>query len=211
MFMDIKKAIEKTIETYSKHAKLFHKAHEHQLLQFQLNNFLSKLPGKKILDAGCGSGRDAAYFIEEGFEVTGIDLADGMLEELKKNSPKAEFKKMDMRHLDFSNNSFDGIWAMASVIHIPKSDISKTLSEFYRVLKPAGILYLAVKEGEGENIIESRNLENSPKYVVFYKKEELEEFLKEANFKIIESTISESDNNVWIEIMAKKEVLKNIE
>ncbi|MBI2598308.1 MAG: class I SAM-dependent methyltransferase, partial [Candidatus Diapherotrites archaeon] len=64
----------------------------------------------KILDIGCGPGRDAKYFSEQGLDVTGIDLTSNFVKMASKNVPNATFKHMDMRSLDFPEDTFDGIW-----------------------------------------------------------------------------------------------------
>ena len=123
-----------------------------KLLQFQLNKFISLLIGKKILDAGCGPGRDLLYFKEEGLDVTGIDISKGMLRECRRRTNIMGLE-MDMRKMTFPENIFDGIWCMASFSDIPKEDSSKVIDEFYRILKRGGAIYLAVKEGEGVEVV----------------------------------------------------------
>ena len=73
-----------TIQTYDKYAKFYADFTSEKVFQFQLNKFISFIPkGGKILDAGCGAGRDVSYFYEEEFDVIGIDMSDGLLKEAK--------------------------------------------------------------------------------------------------------------------------------
>lgn len=204
----LKEAIKKTVETYNKFAKIYADRYHSKVLQYQLNIFVSMLSGKKILDVGCGSGRDVAYFLEEGLEPLGIDISDGLLEEAKKRVPKGNFMKMDMLSLKFDKESFDGIVALDSFLHIPKAEGKKVLANFFKILKPNGPLYLCVKEGEGESFIERKEHDNNQRFFAFYKQVELEELLKSIGFKIVEviNDDTDSEGRSWIEIFAKKEV-----
>src|SRR3989339_2094278 len=101
MVMPDKSAVARTIQTYEQTAANYHKTH------FDINEikdiadfFIQNLKGQKILDIGCGPGRDAKYFLEHGLDVTGIDLTSNFVKLATQNVPSASFKQMDMRNLD---------------------------------------------------------------------------------------------------------------
>jgi ubiquinone/menaquinone biosynthesis C-methylase UbiE len=193
------------IKTYNKIAKLYAAYTEHELMQYQLSKFASVLPGKKVLDAGCGAGRDVAYMQEDGLDVIGIDLSEELLKEAKKRYPKCKFKLMDFRKMSFKDNTFDGIWCMAGLIHTDRKEIPQVLKEFSRVLKKNGVLYIAVVEGEGEKVIKKEKYNNEPRTYVYFKLSEMEKYLTDAGFQIMDSEISQQENNKkWVEIFAKK-------
>ena len=196
--------VKKAIETYNKYARVYADRHINKVLQFQLNDFISKLPGKKVLDIGCGAGRDVQYFKEEGLDVIGIDISDGLLEEAKQRFPDCKFEKMDMLNLKLLESSFDGAWVMASLADIPKKDVLNALENIRKVLNANGVVYIAVKEGDGEQLIEKKQYENSPRFYSFYRKQELEDYLKKANFNVIASTVSDDEGTRWVEVMARK-------
>jgi len=196
--------IKQAIRAYDKIASLYAKYTHEKIYQFQLTKFISLLSGKKILDAGCGSGRDVEYFLEDGLQPIGIDLSKGMIKEAKKRVKNGKFKIMDFLDLKFKDNSFDGIWSMAGFIHLPRKEVKKALKEFHRVLKENGIIYIAVKEGEGEKEIKKEKYKNEPRPYVFFKKEELEDYLHENKFKIISSELNDDQGKKWVEIFAKK-------
>ena len=198
-----KEKVNLAIQTYNKYAKIYSEYISGKLLQFQLTKFISLLPEKgKVLDAGCGPGRDSEYLIEEGLDVISVDLSEGMIEEAKKRNVNAI--KMDILDLELSPESFDGIWCMATLADVPKTEANKALENFRKILKKDGIIYLAVKEGEGEKIIEKERYGNMPRFYAFYKKKELEELLKKNNFEIVESVQSNDEATEWIEVFAKK-------
>jgi ubiquinone/menaquinone biosynthesis C-methylase UbiE len=197
--------VQKTIETYEKTADSYFKKHfEIEWIKEYEDYFIANLGGKKILDIGCGPGRDSKYFSEQGLDVTGIDLTSNFVSMASKNAPKAKFVQMDMRKLNFSESSFDGIWVCASLLHIPKKDVKNTLLGFKKVLKSNGLVYLSVKAGKGEKIIEKEEYQGLIKFFAFYSENELEELIKSCGLKVIKITSDEKRNNIWLSIFARK-------
>ncbi|MDX1608406.1 MAG: methyltransferase domain-containing protein [Candidatus Spechtbacterales bacterium] len=101
--------------------------------------------GAKILDAGCGEGDSAVYLSKKyGFEMYGIDLLKESIKKAKLNSRKAgtdvKFEVGDYSRTSFPDNYFDAVYTLETLVHSP--DYRETLREFYRVLKPGGILFL---------------------------------------------------------------------
>jgi ubiquinone/menaquinone biosynthesis C-methylase UbiE len=104
--------------------------------------FLLRVPNDGIvLDVGCGPGLDGVRIIERGRRVVGVDVSWGMLTIA---SPKLNGRVLqaDMRALPVGARSVDGVWAVASVLHVPASDTLGTLGEFERVLRRGGALAL---------------------------------------------------------------------
>src|SRR5271157_3715002 len=144
-------ATEATKITYNKTATEYAESHfDYPSMKKQYRDFMSYCKGGIILDVGCGPGRDAKYFMMNGYRVIGIDYSEGMIKEAKRRVPEGDFQKLDMRSLDFDRHTFDGVWACASILHIPKSEVRSVLEEFKQILKPKGVLYVAVTKGEGE-------------------------------------------------------------
>lgn len=205
----IKEKFKIAIRTYNKIAKLYSKFTFHKISQYQLNKFISMLPKKaKVLDAGCGSGRDAGYFKEYGLNVTAIDAAEKMIAEAKKNVKGVKFKKMNMIKTDFKDETFDGIWSAASLVHNEKENVSKILGELKRILKKEGILYISVKEGDGEEIKKEEKYNNEPRPFIYYNLPEIESMIKQVGFQIIHSgfveDIQKRKDTKWIDIYCKK-------
>jgi ubiquinone/menaquinone biosynthesis C-methylase UbiE len=201
---DKNNAVTKTIQTYEELAEEYYRTH------FDINEikniaefFIQNLKGKKILDVGCGPGRDAKYFSEHNLEVTGIDLASNFVKMASQNVPNAKFIQMDMRNLDFPENSFDSIWACASFLHIPKSEAKNTLLGFRRVLKPNGLLYISVKQGAEEKFVEKEEYRGKTKFFAFYTEDEFKNLIESCNFKILKIIIDKK-KDTWINVFATK-------
>ncbi len=111
--------------------------------------FLSLIPaGGHILDAGCGSGRDARNFLDHGYRVTAFD-ASAELAALATGHSGLPVSVLRFQDIDWTQ-AFDGIWACASLLHVPAADLSASLRRLEDALKPAGVLYTSFKYGQGE-------------------------------------------------------------
>ena len=97
--------------------------------------FKEYLPSGKVLEIGSGGGRDAKDLIEMGYEYTGTDISKGLLEEARKNNPKATFLLQSVYELDFPEKTFDGFWACAVLLHMPKDRMSEALKSIHNVIK----------------------------------------------------------------------------
>lgn len=106
--------------------------------------YLRKGKGKVILDLGCGPGVNAAYIHAKNFQVIGIDLSEKMVEYAKSRYPQIEFRLCNMTKLPFPANSFDGILASYSLIHLTKDAIPAVMSKLNQILKSGGVVYLSV-------------------------------------------------------------------
>lgn len=157
-----------------------------------IERFCKLLPTKaRIIDIGCGTGRDAKVFSEKGLSVVGIDLCPNMIKLAKAHAPLADFRRMDIEAMSFPEASFDGAWAGASLLHIPKNTISVVLDSIYLMLKPQGIFYLTLREGIGEELQTDLRYGDFKKFWAFYEQNELNEVVKSSGFTILESCIIE--------------------
>lgn len=137
---------------YDRYADYFHWRTAGLPLNAAYEPFLRQLPScARILDAGCGPGRNAAAFRSHGYRVTAIDASPAMVEIAKRSGIDA--RVMTFQQMTF-NEEFDGIWAGASVLHVPHAEIPEVLNRFARALNPQGILYVSLKEGQSERIAE---------------------------------------------------------
>ena len=111
--------------------------------------FLHRLPaGGTVLDAGCGPGRDALAFQQRGFQVEAFDASGEMvrLAAARLGRPVTQSRFQDLVAID----RYDGIWACASLLHVPASELPDVFKRLEQALKPSGMLYLSFKYGQGE-------------------------------------------------------------
>lgn len=140
----------KTIDYYNQNAESFVKGTIFVDFKKTQDKFLKVLPGKRVLDFGCGSGRDTKYFINAGFEVAAIDGS----EELCKSA--SAYTGIQVKHMLFQDldeeGFYDGIWACSSILHLSKDELRIVINKMSRALKLNGIIYTSFKYGnfEGE-------------------------------------------------------------
>ena len=155
------------------------------------------------MDLGCGSGRDSLAFLEDGYEVTPLDGSPEMCA-LAEIHTDLEVLNMTFEELDF-DEVFDGVWACASLLHVPEKEMPDILKKVGMALKPGGHLYVSVKEGEFEGIRDER-------YYVDYKKRKLMDMLEDTEiFEIKDVWKSDgvkthTGDTRWLNIIAKKRI-----
>ena len=202
-----------TIKTYNAIAEDYKKRHlatnDKNVMQPSLDEFLSrvKTDNPVVLDIGSGAGYDAKYLHEHNCRVTSIDLSDSFLEIAKDLVPDVEFLKMDVRNLSFKDSHFDGIWASASLLHLPKKDMLLVLMKINTVLKGDGGLFIAVKQGAGEEFVVNKgkeDLDGARRFFAFYSKTEFEELLNKAGFVIDKYGENQNRKNIWMNFFCSK-------
>jgi SAM-dependent methyltransferase len=137
--------------------------------------FLKSLQGPHLLDLGCGPGIHASYFMQNGLKVYAVDFSENMLSLCKEQSLNAVM--MDIEHIAFKKNSFDGVWAHTSLLHIRKSRLDSVINALSMILKPSGLLYLSLKEGNGEGYKADVRYPGVERYWAYYTDEEVNIFL----------------------------------
>ena len=84
--------------------------------------------GARLLDLGCGGGKDAGDLDRRGYRVVGLDRTSALLSAGRLRYPSLPLVRADLRDLPFQTMSFDGLWAAASLIHVPKPDARRILA-----------------------------------------------------------------------------------
>lgn len=147
--------VDSTIQYYDANARSFYQRTAGLDVAHLYSPFLERLPsGAHILDAGCGSGRDSLFFINKGYRVTAMDASKN-LAELASRLLNQPVRVLRFDELDYEEE-FDGVWANASLLHVPRKEMPGVLERFTRALKPGGIFYLSFKHGSGESLRDDR-------------------------------------------------------
>ena len=137
---------------YDKHAGRWDRARNRTLVEGASLNAASELapPPGKVLDLGCGSAEPIArYFIDQGYVLTGVDLADGMLELCRRRFPSMTWLRRDMRGLELGER-FDIVVAWDSFFHLGCDDQRAMLETFQRHTAPGGVLLFTSGDEESE-------------------------------------------------------------
>ncbi|WP_147199936.1 bifunctional 2-polyprenyl-6-hydroxyphenol methylase/3-demethylubiquinol 3-O-methyltransferase UbiG [Pantoea sp. CCBC3-3-1] len=134
---------------YQRHAQRFYADTVDVDMSALYQRFLAHLePGARILDAGCGSGRDTKAFSAMGYEVDAFDASAELVELARQlcGKPVALMRFQDVTELE----KYDGIWCCASLLHVPEAELPGVMASLANALKPGGVWYLSFKYGNGE-------------------------------------------------------------
>ena len=111
-------------------------------------------PGARVLDAGCGSGRDAKAFLGMGYQVEAFDASPAMVE-LAREHTGLPVQLMTFADVEWKEE-FDGIWCCASLLHVPAVELPGVMRRLADALKPGGVWYVSFKYGDGEREVDGR-------------------------------------------------------
>jgi SAM-dependent methyltransferase len=192
----------KTIEYYNKNAQSYYDSTCCLNLESIYKPFLDLIPSKKaiILDAGCGSGRDTKAFIKKGYNVIAFE-GSSELALLAEEFTEQFILNQTFDEIDFFPNTFDGIWACASLLHIPRKYIDRIIDKLVDCLCNNGVFYLSFKYGNKEENIEDRFFNS-------YTEESFGQLLtKHPNLSIISMCKTEDttrDDVFWLDILLRK-------
>lgn len=186
--MDIR-GFEDTIEWYNQNAQKYAQVNAGVADLDQIEEFASLLPeGARVLDAGCAAGRDSNLLHQKGLEVVGLDISSGLLAIAQESFPAIKFVEGNFLALPFPNDSFDGVWAHQSILHLetPHAVIT-ALSEFYRVLKSGGVLLVLVKAqtGDEKTAIVTDAFSGHDRFFRYFTPDELKQYLEKVGFQLI--------------------------
>ena len=140
-----------TVGHYQRNAAQFWEGTRDHDVSQNYKHFLAPLPDYplRILDLGCGPGRDLHYFRERGHEAIGIDACPDFVRMAQEYSG-CEVWQQDFLALDLPAGRFDGIFANASLFHVPLAELPRVLSELHDALAPEGVLFSSNPRGNGE-------------------------------------------------------------
>jgi SAM-dependent methyltransferase len=136
-----------TIDYYNENAALlsirYNSANVENIHKILTTTFPQK---SKLLELGCGSGRDINFMTNKGYDVIGIDGSFKMIQEAKKNHQiiKNKIFCRKVQDLDFKKNSFDGIYSIATLMHLSTNEILITIDKIYDLLKTNGKVVISV-------------------------------------------------------------------
>ena len=194
--------MDKTIEYYNQNADMF--AQGTRLVDFTVvqERFRKMLPvGSRILDFGCGSGRDTKYFLEKGYRV---EATDGSSELCKLASAFTgiEVKEILFQDLDASGK-YEGIWACSSILHLSKKELLPVIRKMCDALKNNGVIYTSFKYGDFEG-------ERNGRYFTDFTEDTFDKFIKVIQELTIEEEWITSDvrpgrgEEKWLNLILRK-------
>ena len=197
-----------TIDAYERSAKECiarwnRRRHRRPLL---LLEWLQCLPtGGRLLDLGCGGGKDAGDLDRRGYGVVGVDRTNALLSAGRRQYPSLPLIRADLRDLPFQARSFDGLWAAASLMHLPKPVARRILADLYRLVRPGGFFAATVTYGVKSRLVTDGWVPG--RYFARWKKEELARAVRRAGWNILELKVvtNRERKGRWLNLLAQRQ------
>ena len=192
-----------SIKFYNDNAKLYLSSIENANISDQLLVFLNHIPtGGKILDGGCGTGRDSLYMIQQGYDVTAFDASEKMAE-IASAQTGLNVSVNTFEQIELPNNFFDGVWCMSSLLHVSRNNMLDVINKLYRSLKNDGYFYCTYK-------LRDYDFSEGGRSFTCYDEESFRELINQTKFRIENiSELSDSrpgrDEEKWLCVLLKKD------
>ncbi|MDO4466881.1 MAG: class I SAM-dependent methyltransferase [Bacillota bacterium] len=190
-----------TLDYYNRNAASFNKDTVNVEFGQTQSLFLEYLEGEKILDFGCGSGRDSKYFLEQGYDVT---ACDGSIEMVKLASA---YTGLEVKHMLFSelreDSVYDGIWACSSILHCTYDELTNVFVRMLCAIHVGGVIYTSFKYGDFEGMKNER-------YFIDFNEAKLDQFLSQFNCVKVEKEWITSDvrpgrqDEKWLNVIIRR-------
>ena len=193
--------IDKNVDYYNRNADCFFEGSINADMSVVRARFLSYVPaGGRILDAGCGSGRDSKVFMEAGYDVVSFDASEEMCKRASKFIGR-EVKNMRFEEMSFANE-FDGIWACASLLHVAFEKLPEIVKKLHEALRTNGAVYASFKYGEGTKIRGDRVFSD-------FTEESVIPLFENAGFKIVSNVVGTDsrpgrEDEKWVNVICVK-------
>ncbi len=198
--------LDATVETYDRHADDYVERHaDRSPIEPLVERFCERTGGGRVLDVGCGPGWETETFDERGFDVVGLDRSTAFLRRARRRHG-GRYLRGDMRRLPLPDDAVDGVWAMASLLHLPRADVDDALAAFARVARPGATLFVAVKHGEGTTTGE--RYDGDDRRFTLFREDELCDRVREAGFVVEDSEVDAASGprgRGWVRVSARRD------
>ena len=194
-----------TMSHYDQNAEAFWNGTKDHNVTQNYEAFLAPFPKNKkldILDLGCGPGRDVNYFKSLGHRPVGLDGSEVFCS-MARRYTGCQILHQKFLSLELPRHAFDGIFANASLFHVPSQELPRVLRDLHATLRPGGILFLSNPRGNGEGWSDQR-------YGHYMQLATSKLFLEDAGFEMIDYYYrplgKPNHKQPWLAIVAVKPV-----
>ena len=175
-------------------------------VQSAVDRFAARLrPGVRVLEIGSGSGRDAEALEARGLSVRRTDITPAFVRLLRDAGHQADVVDPSVDDLSdpaAPGTPYAGVWASASLLHVDRGELPLVLSRLADATEPGGVLFLGVKEGDGEDWSIHGNV-TAPRFFTYWREEPLRSVLAGAGWRVeqVEHQVSD-DGEGWLQVLA---------
>lgn len=194
---------QQTIETYNKSSEFFaskFNSMSARVDDIKLSFSYVEKTNPKVLELGCGSGRDAKYILRFTDDYLGIDISEGMIREARKNTPEANFAVYDLETFKFPKN-LDVVFAFASLLHSDINEVKRVLEKAGESLNENGVFFISLKQGDyREELVQD---EAGTRTFYFYTPEEILK-ISPSCFKEVWRSYQDHGEGKWFSLLLQK-------
>ncbi len=173
---------QRTLAYYQRQAEAFWEGTRHHDVEQNIDALLRHIQARPpfvLLDFGCGPGRDLRTFAQRGHHPVGLEGAAALAEMARANSG-CEVWQQDFLQLDLPDEHFDGVFANASLFHVPRQELPRILRQLHAALKPGGVLFSSNPRGDNSESI------SGERYGAYYDLDAWRAYLAVAGFTELE-------------------------
>ena len=157
--------------------------------------------GRRLLDVGCGSGRDVKAFRVLGYDAFGIDPSPDLV--ALATAHAGPYFSVARAETYKAHDRFDGVWACASLLHLRRADLHSTMRNLRALLKQGGVLFASVQLGAGDCA------QPDGRWYIYYSAAEFKDATTESGLMVLRSwetnDVLRNDGPTWINILARRE------
>jgi len=170
--------------SYDRIASMWEAGHQKPFWQPEFAKLKKLLLAGRVIEVGCGAGRDAEELVKLGYDYLGTDISAAMVAEASRRNPEGKFKKLSVYEIP-SDHSFDAFWCAATLIHVPKARTDEAIKALKKSIRPEGFGFISVKEGDGEGEEKREELDDRSFLFVYHQPAQFEQILKDNGFRIL--------------------------
>jgi SAM-dependent methyltransferase len=189
-----------TIQTYDTHAQAWADEHgDRRRNQPTIEKLKRLVPRGTILEIGAGGGSDAALLTAAGYGYFGTDASVGMIRAARRTHPEQTFEQVNVYDLRQLQRQFDGFWASAVLLHLPKARIDEALQSIAAAIKPGGAGFISIKDGD-EEVFEQRQKagRQEDRLFTYWRKDEFKQVLRRNGFEVTDyQYVPEDERTQW--------------
>jgi len=196
---------ESTVTAYDTMAQRWSCGHDTPgFWEHEMKTFRQYLPSGKILEIGSGGGRDAKELIRIGYDYVGTDISEKLLAIARSQNPGYQFYQQSVYDLN-TQNLFDGFWAAAVLLHIPKNRIGEALTAIARCMITGAVGFISLKEGNGEMTIQEEfDGASLSRFFWYWQQDEFTTTLTRHGFGILETGKKMTAEATWLAYIVQK-------
>ncbi len=171
-----------------------------------LKQFVSNLPsGARVLDYGCGIGREMRWMERGGLRVEGVDATLEFVREARRRCPGVPIGHARFESVALEPDAYDGIWCNAALMHVSPEELRRQLAKLHRALRPRGMLGLTLAWGSRRGLVKRDWIPG--RYLAGYRRDEAARLLRGWQLLSLKVVSRDGRKGRWIQILARPDLI----